>query len=265
MTRMWRPCACVVAVAAVVLWGTRDATAQEGAARGEWGVFGGDAGATRFASLDQIHAGNVAELEVAWRWSARNYGSPPPSARMQVSPLMIDGVLYTTVGNQRDVVAVDAATGETIWTWRPGEGERRWGDIIEPLTRTAGRGVSYWTDGAGDERIFVVTPTYQLVALDARTGYQIEGFGEGGVVDMIEDLRWDERPGTYREGRVSNTSPPAILGDVVVPSDLDAHGQHSDAGLAQRGVAHEHPRGRGGLRCSNRSPTVAVQHGSKRR
>ena len=102
---------------------------------------------------------------------------------MQVSPLVIDGVLYTTVGNERSVVAIEAATGEPLWDWRPGDSERRWGDIIEPVARSSGRGVSYWTDGAGDERIFVVTPSYQLVALDARTGNRVEGFGDAGVVD----------------------------------------------------------------------------------
>jgi quinoprotein glucose dehydrogenase len=137
---------------------------------------------------------------------------------MQVSPITIDGVLYTTAGNQRDVVAIDAATGEILWLWRPGPNERRWGNIIEPVARSAGRGVSYWTDGAGDKRIFVVTPSYQLVALDAQTGKQIERFGVGGVVDMVENLRWDKRPGAHKEGRVSNTSPPAILGNVLVAS-----------------------------------------------
>ena len=78
-------------------------------------------------------------------------------------PLVINGVLYTTVGNQRSVVAIEAATGETLWSWRPGDNEQRWGDIIEPVARSSGRGVSYWTDGAGDERIFEVTPSYQLV------------------------------------------------------------------------------------------------------
>jgi quinoprotein glucose dehydrogenase len=137
---------------------------------------------------------------------------------MQISPLVIDGILYTTVGNQRSVVAIEAATGETLWIWRPDENERRWGDIIEPVARGAGRGVSYWTDGAGDERIFVVTPSYQLVALEARTGHPVEAFGVGGVVDMMDDLRWEERPGTERAGRVANTSPPAILGNTIVPS-----------------------------------------------
>ena len=192
--------------------------AQSGAANGEWGVFGADAGATRYSPLDQIDSDNVGDLEVAWRFSARNYGTPPASGRMQVSPLVINGVLYTTVGNERSVVAIEAATGESLWDWRPGDSERRWGDIIEPVARSSGRGVSYWTDGAGDERIFVVTPSYQLVALDARTGDLVDRFGDAGVVDMMDDLRWDERPAALREGRVANTSPPAILGNVLVSS-----------------------------------------------
>ena len=141
--------AAAVAVAIVAHLGAAGVAAQSGAANGEWGVFGADAGATRFSPLDQIHAGNVGDLEVAWRWSARDQGTPPPSGRMQISPLVINGVLYTTAGNHRAVVALDAATGEPIWNWRPGDAERRWGDIIEPVARSAGRGVSYWTDGAG--------------------------------------------------------------------------------------------------------------------
>ena len=188
------------AAVAVVCLGAAGATAQSGAADGEWGVFGADKGATRYSPLDQIDADNVGDLEVAWRWSARDQGTPPPSGRMQISPLVINGVLYTTAGNQRAVVALDAATGEPLWNWRPGDAERRWGDIIEPVARSAGRGVSYWTDGAGDERIFVVTPSYQLVALDARTGNRVDGFGTAGVVDMMDDLRWDERPAAQRAG-----------------------------------------------------------------
>ena len=89
--------------AAVVLLAATATSAQSGA-NAEWRVFGADAGATRYSPLDQIHSGNVGDLRVAWRWSARNYGAPPPSGRMQISPLVIDGTLYTTVGNQRSVV-----------------------------------------------------------------------------------------------------------------------------------------------------------------
>ena len=183
----------------------------------EWRWFGADMGATRYSPADQINAGNVSKLEVAWRWSARNFGPTPPT-QMQVSPLIINGVMYTTAGDYRDVVALDAATGQMLWHWRPTGELTRWHDIIEPVARRSGRGVSYWTDGAGDERIFVVMGSYMLVALDAKTGRQVTRFGRDGVVDMMDNLRWNERPGLPREGRVANTSPPAILGNVLVAS-----------------------------------------------
>jgi quinoprotein glucose dehydrogenase len=137
---------------------------------------------------------------------------------MQVSPLIVDGVMYTTASATRDVVAIDAATGQLLWHWRPAGDLLKWNDIIDPLARTSGRGVSYWTDGAGDQRIFVVMGNYMLVALDAKTGRQVTSFGKNGVVDMVENLRWNERPGLPRDGRVANSSPPAIVGNVLVSS-----------------------------------------------
>src|SRR5581483_4876802 len=118
----------------------------------EWRFFGSDTGATRYSPANQINAENVRNLRVAWRWSARNFG-PRPATQMQVSPLIVNGVMYTTAGVNRDVVALDAATGQTLWHWRPTGELTRWFDIIEPVARSSGRGVTYWTDGAGDERI----------------------------------------------------------------------------------------------------------------
>jgi quinoprotein glucose dehydrogenase len=183
----------------------------------EWRFFGGDAGATRYSSANQINAANVRDLRLAWRWSARNFG-PRPANAMQVSPLIVDGVMYTTAGINRDVVALDAATGQLLWHWRPTGELLRWFDIIDPLARSSGRGVTYWTDGAGDERIFVVMNSYMLVALDAKTGRQVSSFGKDGVVDLAANLRWNERPRLPRDGRVANTSPPAIVGNVLVAS-----------------------------------------------
>ncbi len=183
----------------------------------EWRFFGGDTGATRYSPANEINAGNVRDLRVAWRWSARNFG-PRPALQMQVSPLIVDGVMYTAAGVNRDVVALDAATGQQLWHWRPTGELLRWFDIIERVARSSGRGVTYWTDGAGDERIFVVMNSFMLVALDAKTGRPVTGFGKDGVVDMTEHLRWNERPGLPREGRVANTSPPAIVGNVLVAS-----------------------------------------------
>ena len=183
----------------------------------DWRFFGSDAGATRYSPANHITAANVRDLRVAWRWSARNFG-PRPATSMQVSPLIVDGVMYTIAGVNRDVAAIDAASGQLLWHWRPAGDLLKWFDIVEPLARSSGRGLTYWTDGSGDERIFLVMSNYMLVALDAKTGRQVASFGKNGVVDMGDNLRWNERPGLPREGRVANTSPPAIVGNVLVAS-----------------------------------------------
>ena len=87
-----------------------------------------------------------------WRFKTSNLG-PFPDFNYQATPLMIDGVLYTTAGSRRNVVSLDAATGEMLWMYRLDEGERG----TNAIRRMSGRGVAYWTDGEGDERIFFVT------------------------------------------------------------------------------------------------------------
>ena len=107
---------------------------QTGASGGEWRYYGGDAGGTRYAPLDQIDRDNVADLEIKWRWSAANFGASP-GINSQVTPLMVDGVLYATAGTRRNVVAIDAATGETLWMWRIEEGDPRRGRAAQEPPR----------------------------------------------------------------------------------------------------------------------------------
>src|SRR5215216_7456182 len=99
------------------------AHAQQGATNGEWRYYGGDAGNTKYSPLDQINASNAKDLAIAWRWKAENFG-PLPDYNWEVTPLMVGGILYFTAGSRRDVVAVDGATGETLWMYRLDEGER---------------------------------------------------------------------------------------------------------------------------------------------
>ena len=211
----------VVVALVAALWVSATLAGQTGASASkgetEWRFFGSDTGATRYSPANQINASNVRDLRVAWRWSARNFG-PRPATQMQVSPLIIDGVMYTTAGVNRDVVALDAATGQLLWHWRP-TGELREMVRHHRAGREKLRPRRHLLDGwRGDERIFVVMNSYMLVALDAKTGRQVASFGKNGVVDMAENLRWNERPGLPREGRVANTSPPAIVGNVLVAS-----------------------------------------------
>ena len=187
--------------------GAPSLAAQNGSRNGEWPAYGGDGGSTKYSSLAQVHRGNVADLEVAWRWRADNYG-PEPESVYRVTPIMVGGVLYTTAGYRRAVVAIDAGSGETLWTYRMDEGER--GENAP--RRSSGRGVSYWRDGT-DERIFLITPGYHLVALNARTGWPVVTFGQDGVVDLKEGL---DRPVDPVEGTIGSSSPPVVSHGVVV-------------------------------------------------
>ena len=197
------------AVFAALLAPTSTVDAQSGAIGGEWRTWGGDAGATRYAPLGRIHVGNVDRLEVVWRWKMDNFG-PRPEARSQTVPLVVDGVMYATAGMNRDVVAIDAATGQTLWMYRNDEGER----AERAPRRNSGRGVAYWEDAAGNGRVVTITPGYHLVALDARTGRPVSGFGNDGVVDLMQGLRVPD--GVDPIGMIGNSSPPVIANDVVI-------------------------------------------------
>ena len=207
--RGWLDIALLLATtAAAVVAPALPLQAQRGAKDGEWRAYGGDLGATSYSDLAQIDATNFADLKIAWRWSARNQGSLP-EIKNSTTPLMVNGVLYATAGSRRNVSAIDAGTGETLWMWRMDEGERG----LNAPRRNSGRGVAYWTDGTGDERIYVVTPGYHLVALDALTGRPVADFGLDGVVDLKQGLG---RPVDPIHGIIGSSSPPVIARGVVV-------------------------------------------------
>ena len=182
--------------------------AQHGAAGGEWRTWGGDLGATRYAPLDQITGANFSTLEVAWRFKTENLGSRP-DFNLQTTPLMINGVLYATAGEHRNAVAINAATGEMLWMHRLEEGRR----AQLSARRLSGRGVGYWTDGKGDERIFYVTSGYQLVGLDARTGVPLADFGVKGVVDLKKDADQELDP---VDGEIGWNGAPVVAKNVVL-------------------------------------------------
>ena len=186
------------------------AAAQTGAAGGEWPTYGGDLGHTRYSPLDAITADNFADLEIAWRFGTDNLG-PVPETRFQSTPLVVDGVLYSTAGSRRAVVALDAATGELLWMHRLDEGAR--GDAAP--RQLSGRGLAFWDGGAagGPPRVIYVTPGYRLVALDAATGRRVPGFGRGGVVDLKRDNDQQIDPVT---GEVGLHATPIVAGDVVI-------------------------------------------------
>jgi quinoprotein glucose dehydrogenase len=183
-------------------------TAQSGAKNGEWRHYGADIGNTRYSPLDQINAANFSKLELAWRFKTDSLG-PRPEYQFEGTPLMAGGMVYSTGGTRRAVVALDAATGELTWMHSEREGARG----ANAPRQLSGRGLAYWTDGANDSRILYVTPGYRLIALDAKTGVPVASFGDRGVVDLKKD---NDQEIDLVTGEIGLHSTPAIARDVVI-------------------------------------------------
>jgi quinoprotein glucose dehydrogenase len=199
--------AAVIVAASLIAGAVLPLVAQSGARNGEWTSYGGDLGHTRYSALDQINASNFNNLEVAWRFKPDNLG-PRPEFQFESTPLMVKGVVYTTAGSRRAVVALDAATGEMLWMHSEHEGAR---GAAAPR-QLSGRGLSYWTDGR-EQRILYVTPGYRLIALDAKTGIPVAGFGKSGVVDLKLE---DDQEMDLVTGEIGLHSTPAVAKDVVI-------------------------------------------------
>ena len=195
------------------------ANGQSGTANGEWRSRGGNLANTRYSPLDQIDASNFSELEMVWRFKTDNLG-PQADYALQATPLMASGVLYSTAGSRRSVVALDAVTGELLWVYRIDEGRR--GEVS--TRRGSGRGVAYWTDGR-EERIIYVTPGYQLIALDAQTGRPVPTFGKGGIVDLRLEADQPLDPVT---GDMALRTPPVVAGNTIIVGASHGTGQSPD-------------------------------------
>ena len=181
--------------------------AQTGAKTGEWPAYGGNLRNDHYSPLDQINATNFSNLQIAWRFKTENLG-PTPEYNLESTPLMVNGVMYSTAGTRRAVVAVDAGTGELIWSHAEREGTR---GTVAPR-QLSGRGLAYWSDGR-EERILYVTPGYRLIALDAKTGSIIKSFGKDGIVDLKQD---DDQEIDPLSREIGLHATPVVAGNIVI-------------------------------------------------
>jgi len=234
---------CLALLAVVVLAGcksppdaTKDvaadsqATSSEGVAI-DWPAYGATPGGTHFSIAQQITPNNVSQLQVAWQHrsgdfreagevssSAGNSASAEPTAEaypvlqssMQVTPIVVgERLYYCTPGNR--VFALNAATGEEIWSYDPKI------NMDDHAFLPNCRGVSHWQSGeAGfcEQRIFHGTLDARLIALDAQTGKPCSDFGVEGEVDTSAGLS------KYHPSEYGITSPPAIVGDLLVTGSM---------------------------------------------
>ena len=225
----------VLGLAPAVLMVTAAAASAQrltGTENGEWRYLGGDAGHTRSSPVDQINGDNFADLEVAWLWRGDNFG-PNIDYFSRSTPIYVDGMLYTVATPRRQVVAIEPATGETLWTFREPETIRH----LRSPRQAYGKGVAY-AEVNGRGVIYVTSPAFFLWALDAKTGWPLENWGtpvplddfpDTGGIDLIPPLvsdwgRWQDRSASYdanygipRElGMVTASAPPIVVNGVVV-------------------------------------------------
>jgi glucose dehydrogenase len=182
------------------------------AQKGDWPVYGGDAGDSKYSALTTINRGNVNRLVPAWDWKTGESAIPETAStkaarpgNFQVTPLVINDTMYLSTPFNR-VVALDARTGRELWRYDP-----RAYEAGQPSNGTGfvHRGVAAWSDG-NERRIFIAS-RWRLIALDARTGRPSAGFGENGIVDLAADLIWSINRLHY-----TNTSPPVVWRDLVI-------------------------------------------------
>ncbi len=196
-----------------------------------WLYHGGDAGSTKYSPLTQINTENVLELEIAWRWRSPDnelmleHQSLFPPFLHEVTPVVDDGVMYVSTSYHL-VVAIEAATGRTIWTYDPGMWQRN-ALRSEEASRYEGappnwgflhRGVSYWRE-EGFKRVYHGTGDGFLISLDANTGQPDPSFGDAGIVDLTVGLsRPVERGPDPRLASMNYgvNSPPIVCGGVLV-------------------------------------------------
>ncbi len=194
----------------------QDTVAQDSV---EWLTLGNDFAQTRYSESTQITMDNFDQLEVAWVWDGASMGAVSGRA----TPSYIDGKLFTLAGYRRHIVALDPASGETLWSYRLPH-TRRW---EYSMRADYGKGIAY-DEVNGRGVVYVASPGFFLIALDAETGAPLEGFGdqvpvdgfpESGVVDMLADLGhpYDPYEGIPLEtGYITSSSPPIVVNDTVV-------------------------------------------------
>ncbi|HKT81599.1 MAG TPA: hypothetical protein VJP86_15335, partial [Vicinamibacterales bacterium] len=190
------------------------ATGQPSTKNGDWPMYLADPTGSKYSPLDQINASNFNKLEIAWQLKTDNLGARP-EAKLQGAPIAIRGTLFTTAGQAgKAVMSLDGRTGELKWVHRYEEGERanRWSP-----RQYSGRGVAYWTDGRGDERIIYLTTGYQMISLNAKTGQPVASFGKNGVVDLkVGVVIGKDKQIDLEKGEIGQHATPTVVGDVIL-------------------------------------------------
>ncbi len=181
----------------------------------DWAIYRGDKKANQYSELEQINAGNVHQLEVAWEY----HHGDPKGPSMYSNPIVVDGLMYFTTPKV-NAVALDAATGREVWVFESARHRRGQKEF-----RGRNRGVVYWEDQQGGNRRIFNFVNDQVFAIEARTGNLIESFGEGGFIDLRKNLPVDPA-----KASIEVTTPGIVYQDVLIVGSRVPEGDFSTPG-----------------------------------
>ncbi|PCJ91874.1 MAG: pyrrolo-quinoline quinone [Flavobacteriaceae bacterium] len=178
--------------AVAILWSCSEETAKSNKDYTAWESYLGGPDRNHYSTLSQITKDNVHELKLAWSHSVKDSG------QMQMSPIVIDTVLYGVTAALK-AVAINAKTGKGIWEF---------GDPYKQFLSTS-RGLAYW-EKDNDKRI-LYTVSSDLYALNAVTGKPISSFGTDGKIDLRSGM-----PDFAKDKFVISNTPGTIFKDLII-------------------------------------------------
>ena len=147
-----------------------------------WPSYNGDYTGRRYSRLREIHRANIAQLRAVWVFHPGN------TQRLEVTPVVIRGVMYVTSAN--DVFALDASTGRTLWHYsRPVSS-----GLLDDAAAHKSRGVAVW-----EQFVYSETDDAHLLCLDARSG------------NLLWDVEYADKVKQY-----GGTSAPLVVKDEVI-------------------------------------------------
>lgn len=157
-----------------------------------WSQYGGGADQSKYVKLKQITKANVARLQVAWVYPAKD------QVQYLFNPIIVDGTMYVLAKNN-SLVALDAVTGKELW-------------IHANLSGITWRGINYWKSTDGQDRRLIFTMNNTLQEINASTGQSILSFGDSGIVDLRKGLERD--PSTI--GRIQSNTPGVVYKNMIL-------------------------------------------------
>jgi quinoprotein glucose dehydrogenase len=187
----------------------------------KWEKAHGNSNGNKYSSLTQIDTNNVTQLQVAWEFHTGDDDTAAHS-QIQCNPIIIDGVMYCT-SPMLKVFALDAATGKQKWVYSPYDTITE--NKLGHFNLNNNRGVTYWSDGKDDKRIFYAAGQY-LICLDANTGKPVQSFGDSGKVDLHDGLQMDGVKDLF----ITETSPPSAYKNLIIAGTRVSEGMDAAPG-----------------------------------